>query len=186
MIEFPKDLIVGKYQLKLLPATISLAQEVFNIYNSDVAAMIYWQPNGLPKRVEDVLIEMVENEASKKWCMYYVYENAKLLGQVGLSNVGWKHGVGRIGYWLSKDARGKGVVSSVLPEIERLGFEDLNMRKLVINCAGDNLSSRKVAERHGYKLDAVCRQDVIYPDGSIHDDCEYSKLKSEWEKGKVK
>lgn len=186
MVDFPKDLIVGKYQLKLLPASISLAQEVFDIYNTDVAAMFFWVPNGLPKRVEEVLLEMVENETNEKSCMYYVYENKKLLGQVGFSNIGWKHGVGSIGYWLRKEARGKGVVSYVLPEIERLGFEDLNMRKLIINCAGDNMPSRKVAERHGYKLDAVCRQDVVYPDGSIHDNCEYSKLKSEWEKGKVK
>lgn len=182
MKDFPQSLSLGAYQLKLLPASFDLAKEVFDIFSDTSENMSFWQPSGLPKRAEDVLVDLVRNEINKKWCMYYILENDKILGQIGFSNLGWNHRVACVGYWLRKSARGRGVISQLLPVIEKLGFEDFEMRKLVINCAGDNLASRKVAERHGYKLDALCRQDVIWSDGSIHDDCEYSKLKSEWEK----
>lgn len=184
MKEFPKELIVGKYRLKLLPASMSLACELYNVFVSDAENMFFWMPSGLPKSVDDVFNDLVSYDTDKQYCMYYTYDKDVLLGQIGFSRIGWRHGVGTIGYWLKKEARGKGVVRSILPEIERLGFETFELRKLIIECDGKNMPSRKIAEKNGYTLDAFCRQDIIWPDGTIRDNCEYSKLKSEWEKGK--
>ena len=186
MMDFPKQIDCGNFQLKLLPASFALAQEIFDIYSSDAENMIFWLPNGLPERPEDVLVDLVNYEEDKKYCMYYIFEDSVLLGQIGLSRIGWKHKNGSVGYWLKKSARGRGIISQLLPMIERLGFETFELRKLIIGCDGKNVSSRKIAEKNGYTLDAFCRQDIIWPDGTIRDNCEYSKLKSEWEKGKQK
>ena len=78
--------------------------------------------------------------------------------------------------------RGNKAIDRFLPIIENLAFVNLNMNKVLLGIDVDNIASRKIAERNGYTLNVISKSGKVWADGSTHDECEYSKLKSEWEK----
>lgn len=184
MKEFPQSLQVGKYQLKIVPATFEMANEIFDIYNSDAENMIFWMPLGLYKSPEEVFLDYSRRPNKKQFLMYGIFEGDEFLGEIGLSFINWNTQVAELGYWLKKSARGRGVVKQLLPEVEKLGFEYFDFRKLVITCDSENVASRVIAEKNNFVQEGFLRAEGLWPNGSVRDKIKYAKLKSEWEKGK--
>ena len=86
-----------------------------------------------------------------------------------------------IGYWLSKDYNGRGIMTRAVKALESFGFETFNLNRIGITADSENLKSCAVAERAGYVKEGVLRQANILR-GLPRDIAVYSKLKSEWEK----
>ena len=97
--------------------------------------------------------------------------------EIGFSDITWNTRVAEIGYWVKKSERGQGVISAVLPEIEKFGFEELGFRKLVITSDVENKASRAVAEKFNYVQEGILRAEGVWPNGSVRDKIRYSKLK---------
>lgn len=184
MMYCPDVISAGKYQLKLVPATFEMAQQIFDIYNSDSENMIFWMPNGLYQTPEDVLVDYFKRPTRKQFLMYGIFRENEFLGEIGFSDITWNTRVAEIGYWVKKSERGQGVISAVLPEIEKFGFDELGFRKLVITSDVENKASRAVAEKFNYVQEGILRAEGVWPNGSVRDKIRYSKLKSEWEKEK--
>jgi ribosomal-protein-serine acetyltransferase len=89
-----------------------------------------------------------------------------------------------IGYWLSQDVNGNGVMSQAVKQVQDLCFKHGDANRVEIRCATENKKSRAIPERLNFKLDGVLRQAEFLPGCKIHDIAVYSKLKSELEKGK--
>ena len=111
----------------------------------------------------------------------WTFDNDELLGEIGLSGIDTKNQTGEIGYRLKKSARGHGIITKLIPVIEKLGFEEFGLRKITIWCDNDNVASRKHAEKQGYTLEGIQRERKLWPDGSVHSTAMFGKLKSEWE-----
>lgn len=58
-----------------------------------------------------------------------------------------------IGYWISRDASGKGITTEAADALTRFGFETLKLPKIVIKADQQNIASNKVAEKLGYKVE---------------------------------
>ncbi len=64
---------------------------------------------------------------------------------------------GEIGYWLGANFEGKGIVSRSVEALTQFGFEELLLRRLVINVATENQRSINVALGAGYQLEGIAR-----------------------------
>ena len=139
--------------LQPIPATQEFAQEIYDIFTSDADSFKYWLGGEICKSVDDILNkyrEQLQNSDNRwKYAMYGIFKNGELLGEIGLSGIDTKNQTGEIGYWLKKSARGQGIISKLVPIIERLGFEEFDLRKINIWCDDDNIASRKHAEKQG-------------------------------------
>lgn len=60
-----------------------------------------------------------------------------------------------IGYWLSKNQQGKGIVTQVVRKLIQIAFEELGMEKVEISAAVENAASRAVCERLGCELEGI-------------------------------
>lgn len=85
-----------------------------------------------------------------------------------------------IGYWLTTPARGKGVMHKSVKAIADIAFHDYHLNKLIINAAVTNDASNHVAEKAGFHLDGILRQEDPNPRGGFFDVNTYSLLRSEW------
>ena len=112
--------------------------------------------------------------------MYGIFRGNELLGEIGLSGIDVKNQTAEIGYWLKPSARGYGLIDKLIPTIEKLGFETLNLRKINIWCDADNIASRRHAEKNNYVLEGIQRERKLWPDGSVHSTAMFGKLKSEY------
>ncbi len=81
----------------------------------------------------------------------------ELLGSVSLMRLVWRHARGEVGYWLARPARGSGHATRAVLAVCRWGFETLGLERIDLLASVDNLPSQRVAERCGFKRDAVLR-----------------------------
>ena len=187
MSDFVKseEIIVDDFVLRPIPATMEYAQKVYDIFVADADTFRRWFNGGMYKSVDEVLTNY-QNKANNdegrwKYAMYGIFKNGELLGEIGLSGIDTRNQTAEIGYWLKKSARGLGIIDKLMPVIEKLAFETLNLRKVSIYCDYDNVASRRHAEKNGYVLEGVARARQLWPDGSVHDTASFGKLKSEYD-----
>ena len=180
MDDWPTEILLDDLRLARIRANFGIATEIYNIFASDPDGMRFWMPNGTYKSPEDVFMSYVRRPA---WmCMYGIWSGDRFLGEVGFSAISQKHNTAKIGYWLRTDARGRGIIMRMIARLEQMAFAEHGIEVIYIECNSKNAVSRHIAEKNGYILDGVVRGMYQFADGSRHDECIYSKLKSEWEK----
>lgn len=84
------------------------------------------------------------------------------------------------GYWLARDARGRGVATRTLRLLARWAFDHLAVARLELTCAPDNIASQRVAERCGFVREGVLRSHIRFQ-GGRRDSVMFSLLPSEQE-----
>src|SRR5258708_11017213 len=80
-------------------------------------------------------------------------ESGRVLGSIGLR---WNepHDVAEVGYWVREDARGRGVTTRALAHVTRIALEQ-GAARVQLRAAVDNIASRRVAEKAGFRLEGV-------------------------------
>jgi RimJ/RimL family protein N-acetyltransferase len=106
-----------------------------------------------------------------------VDEPGHLLGSIAMRVLRFR--VGHIGYWVVPDARRRGVASTALQLLCRWAIEEVGMKRLELMTDPDNLASQGVAERAGFRREAVLRSNLEYRDGSRRDSVMFSLLPDE-------
>jgi RimJ/RimL family protein N-acetyltransferase len=106
-----------------------------------------------------------------------------LLGGTGLHRIDWAARVFEIGYWLRPQASGQGLVGEAVRLLCRLAFEQLDARRIEIRSDALNTRSRAVAQRAGFQLEGVLRQNALGVEGQSRDTCVYSMLAAEFKSG---
>jgi RimJ/RimL family protein N-acetyltransferase len=81
--------------------------------------------------------------------------DGRILGSVGLR---WSDAqdVAEIGYWARRDARGRGATTRALVLVRTAALA-AGAARLQLRADVDNVSSRRVAERAGFRLEGVLR-----------------------------
>lgn len=91
------------------------------------------------------------NSTASNNCWYKISFQNKTCGVFGVKSIEPETSIAEIGYWLSKDLHGRGVVRQVIerlkPELKRVGANVIEFR-----CLKENKASISVAERSGAKL----------------------------------
>ena len=101
-------------------------------------------------------IERVLRLAEEKKCLnYVVVHEGRLCGVCGFHEINPVNRAGYIGYWVSEDAQGNGLITEGCQELERIGFGELGLNKIEIHAASGNAPSRAVAERLGYEQTGI-------------------------------
>ena len=82
-----------------------------------------------------------------------------------------------IGYWRRSGEQGRGVVSEAVRALARFAFDQLGARRVEIRMSSDNARSRAVAERCGFTLEGVLRQDSLDVRGRPRDTVVYARVR---------
>lgn len=90
--------------------------------------------------------------------------SGRLLGSVGLHDLGVDARPAHVGYWVAAEARGRGVATRALRLVARWALEDLPLARLEVYVFVENERSQRVAARAGFTRDGV-RVFVGHPTG---------------------
>lgn len=74
---------------------------------------------------------------------------------IGVRDIG--DSVGQIGYWMKREARGRGVATRALRLVSEWGFEELRLARLQLITEPENLASQRVAEKAGFQREGLLR-----------------------------
>lgn len=87
------------------------------------------------------------------------------LGMIELHGVGGDPGLAEVGYWLRREARGRGVATTAVRLVAGWAFRELGIGRLNLQTAPENLASQRVAERAGFTREGLLRAWLPTADG---------------------
>jgi ribosomal-protein-serine acetyltransferase len=109
--------------------------------------------------------------------------DGELAGVIGVHHLERDVGRAELGYWIGRRHEGRGAITRAVAGVTRMLFEEYGLNRVEIRCQPDNLRSRRVAERLGFRHEGTLR--AVHPgSGGEPADLEvYGLLKDEWERG---
>ena len=181
MINFPKSITNGDIELIKQEPTFENARRVFGLVDKNRAHLDKWMPwVGRTLRAEDSFgwLYKVFNEADNG--DYSIFFKGEVVGASGVVKYSEQHKSVEIGYWLSADATGQGIMTRVVKMLENLLFKELGFNKIKIEMDIENPASEAVAKRLNYTHEGT-RRDVVFRNGEFRTHHLYSKLRREWD-----
>jgi RimJ/RimL family protein N-acetyltransferase len=85
---------------------------------------------------------------------YYFFYEDKLVGSGHLKPSGWEHS-GELLYWVRSGWEGQGIGLHIATIMTRYAYSHLGYRFVIIETDKENLGSRKVAQKLGFKLGMI-------------------------------
>ena len=99
-----------------------------------------------------------EREAAGTSLDLAIARDGELAGVCGFRRIDADNRTGELGYWLSEDRQGEGIMTACCRACVRHGFESLGLHRIELSAATTNTASRRVAERLGFRLEGVLRE----------------------------
>lgn len=107
-----------------------------------------------------------------------IWHQGILVGSVGMFDIRPINQSAEIGYWLSREYMGKGIMTRCVERLVDYGFDNMQLNRIRIRCAGVNLQSAKVPQRLGFVHEGTHRQAIrLYDD--FFDEEVYGLLRSD-------
>ena len=101
------------------------------------------------------------------------------VGKIGLVFIDWMRGFGEIGYWIGLSHQGRGYVTRASRALTAYAFGQLNLRRVLVRCAVENVRSRRIPERLGFHCEGKLAQPAVIRDRRV-DEVLYSLSAEQW------
>lgn len=104
------------------------------------------------------------NENETVWA---IRQDDRLIGMIGLHHIAPHHtgGVAEIGFWLSADARGQGLLGEAATAVIAWAFATLGLARLRWQAVVGNIPSARAARALGFRYEGMQRQALTSPRG---------------------
>lgn len=122
--------------------------------------------------------------ANNRGVTWAIEHAGRFVGVIGLDEIQWQMLACRVdraevGYWLATERWNQGFATEAAISVMTFGFDTVGLHKLTIGCFAENIGSRRVIEKCGFRLIGR-REDDVYRDGRWHAHLRYEMLASEW------
>ncbi len=102
-----------------------------------------------------------------------------LVGTVDLHTFNWEVPACSVGYWLRSDRRGRGYATEFVSAVIDVAFGVLGMQRIEARCDVRNERSWRLAERLGFTLEGIARNDDRDAAGVLSSSRVYSRICSQ-------
>ena len=101
----------------------------------------------------------------------------QLVGGSGLHRIDWSVPRFEIGYWCRSGHTGQGLVTEAVRALSRMAFDQLQAQRVEIRMDERNTASWRVAERAGFTLEAVLRNEARDVAGGVRNTRVYARVR---------
>lgn len=157
------------------------AQTLLNLRSNK--AISKYMDTTIPKRIEDTeqkiegYIKAFKDRKGITWAIIEK-ENNTIIGDFAIHHIDKQNSRGEIGYILHPNFWGKGYMTEALTTLINFGFKDLNLHSFSANVNLENVNSKTLLLKFGFKLEAVFRENFYY-NGQFLDSEIYCLLQSD-------
>ena len=137
-----------------------------------------WMPwsHGYDPVSTEVYIAAAERQVEdKQGAQFIVSREGRAAGTIGFHAINWANRSTSIGYWLSTETQGRGIASAAVRGLTAHAFREWGLHRIELRAAPDNVRSRAVAERCGFREEGVAREAELIG-GRFRDLVVYSLL----------
>jgi ribosomal-protein-serine acetyltransferase len=133
------------------------------------------------EETETHLADIISKSEKKNYFPFVVIDSSsgKLAASIQVKNIDWNIPKAELGYYIDAAYEGKGIATKATSLIVDHCFNELKLTKLLIRTHQKNLSSIKVAEKNGFKLEGIIRKDYKTTNGELVDLLYYGKCNND-------
>lgn len=177
-IKVDKDIVLQKVRLKSAGA-------IFDCMDRSRDTLRVWLPFVDATRTKadtEAYIRSVQHKKGpmKDLIMEVIYRD-EVAGLLGMKDIDTMNRKAEIGYWLGKEAVGKGVMTRSCIALINHAFNEMGLNRLQVKCAVENTRSCNIPKQLGFTYEGIERHGELLH-GKYHDLKVYSLLKKEWMK----
>lgn len=154
--------------------------DAVNANREQLSAFLPWV--GAMQTVEDFqryIQQCQQKTAEKLEVSFVIFINDKIVGRIGIHHIQPGNQSGAIGYWLAREAGGKGVMLNCCRKIVEYGFSILQLHRIEIKAATHNIKSQAIPQKLGFTREGVLRESERVND-VYFDIVLYAMLQQEW------
>lgn len=151
----PDEVIVDPEITLVLKKGSDLA-EFIEITSQNKEHLLDWMPWASDLAGKKTIEHYANSESDKRnniRCDWKIVLNGETVGAIGLRFHDEIKSILNIGYWLSEEYEGKGIISKSVQILSKLAFEKTDTQAIEIGCDKANIKSAAVAIRCGYVFD---------------------------------
>ncbi|MCX7842078.1 MAG: GNAT family N-acetyltransferase [Clostridia bacterium] len=160
---------------------ISDAQDIFEYArHPDVARFVTWDPHTSVADAESFIswtLERYEKDEAGEWGIE-LKETGKIIGTIGFVEYDARNFSGTIGYALSKEYWGKGIMTEAVKRVIKFAFEDMKLNRVEAVHVPENEGSGRVMQKAGMVYEGFLRQ-RMFAKGRFWDLKQYSIVKDD-------
>lgn len=172
-------------EIRLSLPELYQADECYKVMMENFEQLRYWMPwahdDFSAEDVKDFYRRNLQQFAEGNGFNANILVNDEIVGQIGYTRIDWTNKITELGFWLAEKVQGKGLMTRCCYVFVTHAFEKLGLNRVQILCARENLKSRSIPERLGF------RQEGILHDGEwLHDRfvdlVVYAMLAKDWDR----
>lgn len=159
------------------PQKVSDAKRFFEILNND--NFRYFQTR--PKSIRDEIKFLKSNPEKRRKNIQHNYAilfGKEIVGGCGIRVDQHRSYIGEVGYFIDEKYWGKGIATTAVKQLEKIGFGKLKLHRITILMDPRNKASEKVAKKSGYKKEGLMKEAIKNTkQGVFRDSYLYAKVK---------
>ncbi len=167
--------------ITLRPLQTDDANDIFQTIHSQRDYLRPWLPFvDFTQQISDTEIFIQSTFDNKEIIFTLRYQN-DFAGLIGFKDIDTQNKKIEVGYWLSFPFQKKGIVSLSLQAIINHAFTNMDMNRIQIKCAVQNIPSNRIPQRLNFRFEGIERDGELLSDGNFTDLNIYSILRKDWE-----
>ena len=168
-------------ELRLLDE--SDAEQLFKLVDANRPYLRAWLPwLDMNVRVEDTMqfIRSCQSQYENRVCFNVsIRYLGNIVGIIGYHPIDWQNRSALIGYWISGNSQGKGIMTRACKTLTTYAFKTLQLNRIDIRCATGNVKSCAIPKRLGFTFEGTLREAEWLYDHFV-DLHVFSMLAKEW------
>jgi RimJ/RimL family protein N-acetyltransferase len=179
------DLVLVTARLRLRPFAESDVDDLWP-YVSDPALskMMSWAAHTDRSQTLDFIHHVTASLVSGTGVPWAIELGGRVVGCITFETLqfmlrAWRVDHAELGYWIAPALWGKGMMTEAAHAVLRAGFEIIGLHKVTVGCIAENVGSRRVIEKLGFR--SVGRlEDDVWRHGRWWSVLRYELTASEW------
>ncbi len=148
--------------------------------NPNVGPHAGWKPHADVAESRGIITQLFQRNTT--WAITLKGDDTPI-GSIGFEADAYRPGINsrEMGYSLSEDYWGQGIMTEAARRLLKYGFEELSLQSVMIRTGEANLRSQSVIRKCGFHYEGTLRQCYRMYNGEIRDSRVYSMLREEYE-----
>ncbi len=170
-------------EIELKQLELSDAKIIFKTIDNQRGFLGKWLPFiESTKDIDDTIefVKSVTNAPAEQFeFVFAIFKFDTFAGLIGFKDTDRQNKRTEIGYWLSEPFQKQGIIIQSAERLCKFAFQELDINRIQIKAAVENLPSKNIAQRLGFAFEGVERQGIRLSDNSFADIAVFSKLRND-------
>lgn len=179
------DLVLETPRLRLRRFTEADVDDIWPVVsNPDFPKMMSWAAHS--DRSETIgFVHAVNKSLEQNTGVVWAIEHeGRVIGSISLDSMvfelrAWRIDRAELGFWLAPEHWNKGLMTEAADAVMRCAFQTIGLHKVTVGCISENVASRRVVEKLGFRYVGRLEDDV-WRDGKWHAHLRYELTAAEW------